>query len=72
LGVDGLRLDAAKHIPTADIANILSRLTIKPYITQEVIFGSGEPITPAMYTGNGELLIVLPDNIRTDEKMASR
>jgi glycosidase len=71
LGVDGLRLDAAKRlhisfafrigwlteladIPTADIANILSRLSSKVYITQEVIFGAGEPITPAMYTGNGE------------------
>ncbi|KAI0319658.1 glycoside hydrolase superfamily [Amylostereum chailletii] len=55
LGVDGLRLDAAKHIPTGDIQNILSRLNGTPYITQEVIFGSGEPITPAMYTQNGDV-----------------
>jgi len=55
LGVDGFRLDAAKHIPTTDIANILSRLTSKPYITQEVIFGAGEPITPNEYTGNGDV-----------------
>ncbi|KAB5588411.1 Glycoside hydrolase family 13 protein [Ceratobasidium theobromae] len=55
LGVVGLRLDAAKHIPTGDIANILSRLTSKPYITQEVIFGSGEPIVPSEYTGNGDV-----------------
>ncbi|KAI0316240.1 glycoside hydrolase [Amylostereum chailletii] len=55
LGVDGLRLDAAKHIPAGDIANILSRLTTTPYITQEVIFGSGEPITPNQYTGNGDV-----------------
>jgi hypothetical protein len=51
--VDGLRLDAAKHIPTADISNILSRFSKQVYITQEVIFGSGEPITPSQYTNNG-------------------
>ncbi|KAG6856815.1 hypothetical protein H0H87_000514, partial [Tephrocybe sp. NHM501043] len=55
LGVDGLRLDAAKHIATGDIANILSRLTTKPYITQEVIWGSGEPVVPSEYTVNGDV-----------------
>ncbi|PPR02056.1 hypothetical protein CVT24_011155 [Panaeolus cyanescens] len=55
LGVDGLRLDAAKHIAKEDIANIISRLSKKPYITQEVIFGGGEPITPNEYTGNGDV-----------------
>ncbi|KAG8951105.1 hypothetical protein FRC04_006764 [Tulasnella sp. 424] len=35
LGADGLRLDAAKHIPAPDIANILSRLSKTVYITQE-------------------------------------
>ncbi|KAJ7676640.1 starch binding domain-containing protein [Mycena polygramma] len=33
-------------------ANILSRLTSKPYISQEVIWGSGEPIQPSEYVGN--------------------
>ncbi|KAL1941622.1 hypothetical protein VTO73DRAFT_7061 [Trametes versicolor] len=55
LGADGLRLDASKHIPVGDIANILSRLNRTVYITQEVIFGSGEPITPNQYTGNGDV-----------------
>ncbi|KAF8996429.1 glycoside hydrolase [Cyathus striatus] len=55
LGADGLRLDAAKHIPTADIANILSHLTKSIYITQEVIYGSGEPIQPSEYVGNGDV-----------------
>ncbi|KAI0366013.1 glycoside hydrolase [Pilatotrama ljubarskyi] len=55
LGADGLRLDAAKHIPTGDIANILSRLNRSVYITQEVIYGDGEPITPNQYTGNGDV-----------------
>ncbi|KAI0246821.1 glycoside hydrolase [Lactifluus subvellereus] len=55
LGVDGLRLDAAKHMDPADIANISSRLTTKPYITQEVIWGAGGAVTPDMYTGNGDV-----------------
>jgi len=50
LGVDGLRLDASKHINPDDIANISSRLTRQPYITQEVIYGDNEGVTPAMYT----------------------
>lgn len=40
-------------IAAGDISNIISRLSAKPYITQEVIYGAGEPITPAMYVGNG-------------------
>lgn len=55
LGVDGLRLDASKNINVSDISNILSQLTRKPYITQEVIFGDGQPVTPNMYTGNGDV-----------------
>ena len=42
-------------IASGDIANILSRLSRRPYITQEVIYGSGEPITPNEYTGNGDV-----------------
>ncbi|KIY46805.1 glycoside hydrolase family 13 protein [Fistulina hepatica ATCC 64428] len=54
LGVDGFRLDAAKHIPNADIQNILSRLTTKPaYVTQETQFASGH-INPSDYIGNGD------------------
>ncbi|PYV33258.1 MAG: ATPase, partial [Acidobacteria bacterium] len=56
LGVDGFRIDAAKHMPAADIANILSRLSRLAYIYQEVIFGAGEPIQPNQYEGNGDLL----------------
>ncbi|KAL1661454.1 glycoside hydrolase superfamily [Schizophyllum commune] len=55
LGVDGLRLDASKHIPTDDIAAIISRLNSSVYITQEVIYGDGEPITPAEYVQNGDV-----------------
>lgn len=77
LGVDGLRLDAAKRLSVfnlrstswiypksslavdmaaTDVANITSRLTGSPYITQEVIWGSGEPIQPSEYVGIGKSL----------------
>ncbi|CAL1711231.1 unnamed protein product [Somion occarium] len=55
LGADGLRLDAAKHIPATDLSNIVSRLSGSPYLTQEVIFGAGEPISPSEYTGIGDV-----------------
>ncbi|KAH9979341.1 glycoside hydrolase [Lactifluus volemus] len=55
LGIDGLRLDAAKHMNPADIANITSRLTKKPYITQEVVFGAGQQVTPALYINTGDV-----------------
>jgi hypothetical protein len=44
---------------TGDIANILSRINGKPYITQEVIFGSGEPVTPSEYVSNGKPIFML-------------
>ncbi|MFF3345590.1 alpha-amylase family protein [Streptomyces sp. NPDC002779] len=56
LGVDGFRIDAAKHMPAADLANIKSRLTNPSvYWKQEVIFGSGEAVQPTEYTGNGDV-----------------
>ncbi|KDQ58060.1 carbohydrate-binding module family 20 protein [Jaapia argillacea MUCL 33604] len=55
LGVDGLRLDAAKHMAATDVANITSRLDGAPYITQEVIWGAGEPIQPSEYVGIGDV-----------------
>ncbi|EIN11730.1 glycoside hydrolase family 13 protein [Punctularia strigosozonata HHB-11173 SS5] len=54
LGVSGLRLDASKQ-DVSDIAAILAMLDSTPYITQEVIYGEGEPITPNQYTGNGDV-----------------
>jgi len=57
LGVDGFRLDAAKNIAATDIANITSRFSSsKAYITQEVVFGAGEPIQPSEYMGIGDVL----------------
>ncbi|KIY70325.1 carbohydrate-binding module family 20 protein [Cylindrobasidium torrendii FP15055 ss-10] len=57
LGVDGLRLDAAKHIASSDISNILSRVNGSVYITQEVIYDASGPAgsLPADYVGNGNV-----------------
>ena len=55
LGVKGFRIDAAKHIPAGDIANIISRLNQNVYIFQEVIGAPGEPVQPPEYVGNGDV-----------------
>jgi alpha-amylase len=56
LGVDGFRVDGAKHIPAADLANIKSRLPNPgAYWKQEVIYGAGEAVSPAEYTGTGDV-----------------
>lgn len=55
LGVDGFRVDAAKHINPGDLAAIKGRLTGSPYIHQEVIQGDGEAISPSQYTGIGDV-----------------
>ncbi|MEV7614599.1 carbohydrate-binding module family 20 domain-containing protein [Streptomyces sp. NPDC089799] len=56
LGVDGFRIDAAKHMPAADLANIKSRLTDpNVYWKQEAIYGAGEAVDPAEYLGSGDV-----------------
>ena len=42
-------------IASTDLANITSRFTRAPYISQEVIYGAGEPITPNEYVGIGDV-----------------
>jgi alpha-amylase len=55
LGVDGFRLDAAKHMPAADVSAIVGPVTGDPYVFSEVIEGgSGEP-APEEYTGIGDV-----------------
>ncbi|GAA2558283.1 carbohydrate-binding module family 20 domain-containing protein [Winogradskya consettensis] len=55
LGVDGFRVDAAKHMPAADMAAFLDPVNGDPYVFSEVIEGgSGEP-TPEEYTGIGDV-----------------
>ncbi|PPK96150.1 alpha-amylase [Kineococcus xinjiangensis] len=56
LGVDGFRIDAAKHMDTNDIANIRSRLSNpNVYIYQEVIEGPNEAIKESEYFQNGDV-----------------
>ncbi|OKK19313.1 glycosidase [Streptomyces sp. CB00455] len=56
LGVDGFRIDGAKHMPAADLANIKSRLTSPgAYWKQEAIHGAGEAVSPSEYLGNGDV-----------------
>ncbi|MBG6096403.1 alpha-amylase [Nocardioides luteus] len=56
LGVDGFRIDAAKHMAASDLANIKSRLTNpNVYWKQEAIFGAGEAVSPSEYLGNGDV-----------------
>lgn len=58
IGVDGFRVDAAKHIAQADLAAIKAKLTRRPsYFTQEVIPGSSNPdLQPAAFESNGGVL----------------
>ncbi|MBL4672955.1 MAG: alpha amylase C-terminal domain-containing protein [Arenicella sp.] len=55
LGVAGFRIDAAKHIPVADIAAIKAKVNRATYIFQEVIGAAGEAISPSEYTGVGDV-----------------
>ncbi|MEV4614279.1 carbohydrate-binding module family 20 domain-containing protein [Kitasatospora sp. NPDC049258] len=56
LGVDGFRIDAAKHIAAADLSAIKARMSNpNAYWVQEVIYGAGEPIQPSEYTGTGDV-----------------
>ncbi|WP_406292554.1 carbohydrate-binding module family 20 domain-containing protein [Streptomyces sp. NBC_00624] len=56
LGVDGFRIDAAKHMPASDLANIKSRLADPGvYWKQEAIHGAGEAVSPDEYTRTGDV-----------------
>lgn len=55
MGVDGFRLDAAKHIDTNEIATILASVMGNPYITQEVTYSGVGDVQPGEYTQNGDV-----------------
>ncbi|MFE7407176.1 alpha-amylase family protein [Isoptericola sp. NPDC057559] len=56
LGVQGFRIDAAKHMPAEDLAAIKAKLSDPDvYWVQEVIGAGGEPIQPSEYVGNGDV-----------------
>jgi alpha-amylase len=56
LGVDGFRIDAAKHIAASDLSAIKAKLS-NPGVfwAQEVIYGAGEAVQPSEYTGTGDV-----------------
>jgi alpha-amylase len=63
LGVDGFRVDAAKHLAQADFAAIKAMLNTTtaegraPYLAQEVFTGStNSQLQPAAFTSNGDVL----------------
>ncbi|MEW5351164.1 carbohydrate-binding module family 20 domain-containing protein [Streptomyces sp. 16-176A] len=56
LGVDGFRIDAAKHIAEDDLANIKFRLTNPGvYWKQETIGAAGEAVQPSEYYNTGDV-----------------
>jgi alpha-amylase len=55
IGVDGFRVDAAKHMPTGDLQALYGMLNGHPYIYQEVIEGGPGEISPTEYTGLGDV-----------------
>ncbi|GAA2524189.1 carbohydrate-binding module family 20 domain-containing protein [Winogradskya humida] len=62
LGVDGFRVDAAKHIAQADFAQIKSQLRTTtaegraPYVEQEVMPGGTGGLANSTFTPNGDLI----------------
>jgi alpha-amylase len=53
LGVDGFRVDAAKHMPVGDLQAILGQLSGSPYVFHEVIEDGAFP--PGEYAGSGDV-----------------
>ncbi len=61
LGIAGYRIDAAKHVPAADLEAIMIRVNNaataagrpKPYVFLEIIAGTGDAVTPQQYYGVG-------------------
>ncbi|MBH5338327.1 alpha amylase C-terminal domain-containing protein [Streptomyces pactum] len=55
LGVDGFRIDAAKHMAVDDLKAIRSRLSNpNAYIKQETLHGEGEDVSPGEYLAVGD------------------
>ena len=55
IGVAGFRIDAAKHMPTADIAAIFALVDGDPYIFQEIIADDSGALDRRAYIENGSL-----------------
>jgi alpha-amylase len=55
IGVNGFRIDAAKHMSATDVNAIVSKLDKSVYVFQEVIDQGGEPISSSEYLGAGSV-----------------
>lgn len=55
LGVTGFRIDAAKHIPEAELGTILGMVTGSPTVFQEVIQDAGCGFDGSTYTAYGDV-----------------
>ncbi|MET7762736.1 alpha-amylase family protein [Streptomyces sp. NPDC005393] len=55
LGVDGFRIDAAKHMAADDVAAIKAKMADPGMWVSEVIYGGGEAVSPDEYTGIGDV-----------------
>ncbi|OKH99157.1 glycosidase [Streptomyces sp. CB02923] len=55
LGVDGFRVDAAKHLAADDLAAVKSKMKDPGFWVQEVVYGEGEAVRPEEYTGTGDV-----------------
>ncbi|MFD4474531.1 alpha-amylase family protein [Streptomyces sp. NPDC058471] len=55
LGVDGFRIDAAKHMSADDVAAIKGKMSDPGFWVSEVIHGGGEAVQPDEYTGVGDV-----------------
>ncbi|MGF1653396.1 MAG: alpha-amylase family protein [Actinomycetales bacterium] len=55
VGVGGFRVDAAKHIPSSDLAWLFDRVNGDPYVFTEVIDFGGEAVGAGEYTGIGDV-----------------
>ena len=73
-GVSGVRIDAAKHQDANELGAIIKQFPSDMWVGQEVIYGSGEAVTPSMYYGNGQVSefqypSLLDPNIINENKM---
>ncbi|MFC4495129.1 alpha-amylase family protein [Streptomyces ovatisporus] len=55
MGVDGFRIDAAKHMAAEDVQAIKSKMADPGFWVSEVIHGGGEAVQPEEYTGVGDV-----------------
>lgn len=55
MGVDGFRVDAAKHMAADDVAAVKGKMRDPGFWVSEVIHGGGEAVQPEEYTGIGDV-----------------